>query len=245
MNDRPQYQQHEPGPLPSNDAEESEAEHALQLLGAVDIVEAFTALRHELKLQVRGGRELQQLLQDRLQRIEQRVTVQQAQTSSVPVSDESRQLAEAVAEMEESLQRALEAFAQPPSSAKPPASLFDQFDRAVLQASWTARIFAGHLLQELRGMIEQFASQSERRYETLNSTRRGLELLLARVHRLMQQCEIRRVDVLHQTFDAETMHAVDVVDAPSVLSEHVAEQLRPGYLWRGRLLRFADVRLAR
>ena len=28
------------------------------LLGATDIVEAFTALRHELKLQVRAGREL-------------------------------------------------------------------------------------------------------------------------------------------------------------------------------------------
>ncbi|MEZ6074200.1 MAG: hypothetical protein R3C56_00565 [Pirellulaceae bacterium] len=41
-------------------------------LGAIDIVEAFTSLRHELKLQVRSGRDLQQALDGRLQQIEQR-----------------------------------------------------------------------------------------------------------------------------------------------------------------------------
>ena len=73
----------------------------------------------------------------------------------------------------------------------------------------------------------------------------GFELLLARVRRQMQQCEIERVDVLRQIFDAETMNAIDVIDVPAVPSSHVAEQLRPAYLWRGNLLRCAEVRLAK
>lgn len=221
------------------------------LLGAVDIVEAFTAMRHELKLQVRGGRELQETLQTTLERLEQRLTaLQQTAASSTPSSDEGRRLAEAVAEIEESLRRVWDTMSrQSASQQSAPCrlayTLLDQFDGAVAHATWGTRKFAGRLLQEIRGMIEQAAAAAERTDESFQETCRGLELLLARVHRLMQQCAIERVDVLHQPFDAETMHAIDVIDDPDVASSHVAQQLRPAYLWQGRILRYADVRLAR
>ena len=78
-----------------------------ELLGAVDIVEAFTTLRHEIKLQVRGGRELQQSLQESLQRLEQKLTAPPVGTT--PTS-ENRKMAEAIADIEESLQRAIESI---------------------------------------------------------------------------------------------------------------------------------------
>ena len=61
----------------------------------------------------------------------------------------------------------------------------------------------------------------------------------------MQHCKIERVDVLRQAFDAEIMRAVDVIEAPNISSAHVAEQIRPAYLWQGKVLCYADVRLAK
>ncbi len=245
MNDEPLDNQQIARPLPTDNSEETEAEHAWELLGAADIVEAFTALRHELKLQVRGGRELQQSLHDSLRRIEQRLASQQAQAGTSSPSDESRPLAEAVAEIEESLERTLGTLTRRSPSPCEPASLLDRFDHAMTRASWVTRKFAGHLWTEVRGIIEESASESRERDEAMDSAHRGLELLHARVHRLMQQCDIRRVDVLQQPFDAEVMHAIDLIDTPSVPSGHVVQQLRPAYLWRGNILRYADVRIAK
>jgi molecular chaperone GrpE (heat shock protein) len=216
-----------------------------ELLGAVHIVKAFTALRHELKLQVRNGREMQQSLSEGLRLIEQRLAAQSRPSEPMAVTETSRELAEALAEVEESLHRAVEALAEQATAAAPAESLSSQFDEAVAAASWTARTFARPLLRDLRELIEQLECDAEASLAVVDTSRQGLELLLARVHRLMAQCRIERVDVLEEAFDAELMHAVDVVEAADVPTTHVAEQLRPAYRWQGKILRCAHVRIAR
>jgi molecular chaperone GrpE len=72
----------------------------------------------------------------------------------------------------------------------------------------------------------------------------GLNLLLARVRRMMREQRIERLETLGQAFDANTMNAIGTVDSGEYPSGHVAEQLSPCYQWQGRLLRFADVRVA-
>ena len=252
---------------------DSELESEL-LLGAIDIVEAFTSLRHELKLQVRSGRDLQQALDGRLQQIEQRLDEQIALVSRIestppapPASAtvggdqrllaESRQLAEALAEIEENLQRAAETLAaplvakgQPSAPANPLAELLVQFDQSIAAASWTSKLLARPLLARLRGLIEGSLREptiavADPARERLEVSGRGLELLLQRVHRLMEGCNVERHDVLGQAFDAETMRSVDVVSTDAVPSSHVAEQLRPLYLWQGQVLKYANVRLAK
>lgn len=249
------------------------------LLGALDIVEAFTSLRHELKSQVRTGRDLQQSLDERLQHIEQRLDEQVALVSRIesapPVpqalptalSDqrllaEARQLAEALAEIEENLERAVETLRSPLAATPPPsgpptplAELLGQFDQTVAAASWTGKLLARPLLARLRGLIERGLIESglqqpdseiaDPARERLEVSGRGLELLLQRVHRLMESCDLVRQDVLGQAFDAETMRAIDVVSSDSVPSMHVAEQLSPLYLWQGQVLKYANVRLAK
>ncbi len=234
--------------------------------GALDIVEAFTALRHELKLQVRGGRDLHQLLVDGLQRIEQRIEQKLAasqlavsQTPSATAADAGRDLAEALAEMEDSLHRVHEALARPTleeQAVAPTAEpILSKFDEQVLLAPWWLRKFAASWVQSLRQSLRQSVAvaideehhrrELQSQDEQLKGAQQGIELLHARAQRLMQQCALERVDVVGQPFDAEWMHAVDVVVAPQTPSAHVAEQLRPAYRWRGKLLRYADVRLAR
>lgn len=234
--------------------------------GALDIVEAFTALRHELKLQVRGGRDLQQLLVDGLQRIEQRFEQRLAasqlaasQPPSATAADAGRDLAEALAEMDDSLHRVHQALARPTVveqiDAPKAEPILSTFDEQVLQAPWWLRTFAAGWVQSLRQSLSQSVAvaideehhrrELQSQDEQLKGAQQGIELLHARAQRLMQQCALERVDVVGQPFDAEWMHAVDVVVAPQTPSAHVAEQLRPAYRWRGKLLRYADVRLAR
>jgi len=220
---------------------------SVELLGAVDIVEAFTALRHELKLQVRSGRETQQALSDGLQKIEQKIEQRMAaaQTATSAGSADGRKFAEAIADIDESLQRAVESLISSFSSAKGESTRLTGFDAAVKQAPWLARKFASSIFSDLRKILEQVEQESRAAENSRRTMLQGFELLVARMRRQMQQCEIERIDVVGKAFDAEYMNAIDMIDAPKVAKSHVAEQLRPAYLWRGNLLRCADVRLAK
>ena len=216
-------------------------EPSFERLGASDIVEAFTILRHEIKLQVRNGRELQQSLQESLQRLEQRIATPPIVAEGVP---ENRKMAEAIAEIEESLQRAIESIVQLPAMAPSESNLLHRYDQLVAKAPWIAKTFAGKWLEDLRAGLAQSIFAAKQTEPTQDATYRGLDLLLARVHRLMRQCEIERVNVLHQPFDSETMNAIGLIVDPSVPSTHVAQQLRPLYRWRNNTLRCAEVRIA-
>lgn len=213
------------------------------MLGALDIVEAFTALRQELKLQVRSGREAQQAFSDGLLRIEQRIAA--SQTNPAAQSSESRKLAEAIADIDENLQRAVESLTKNFPATKAPPTWLASFDAAVAQAPWAARTFATRTFSTLRKILEQAEQETLAPEKSQRTTLQGFDLLMARVRRQMQQAEIERVDVTGQPFDAEIMNAIDMIDAPAFAKAHVAEQLRPAYRWRGNLLRYADVRLAK
>ena len=183
---------HTAGIASVDEAMEASMEPAFELLGAVDIVEAFTTLRHELKLQVRGGRELQQSLNDTLQRLEQRITSLPTNPSASNTS-ESRKMAEAIAEIEESLQRAIESIVQEPESARSDVNVLNRYDAMVSKAPWIAKTFAGKWLEDLRAGNAHSIATARRADSTPNIPHRGLDLLPARVHRLMNQCEVRHV----------------------------------------------------
>ncbi len=218
-----------------------------ELLGALDIVEAFTALRHELKLQVRGGRELQQSLVTSLERLEKHLQSEPAKGEGEErLAGEARILADAVAEMEESLSRSVEMLRQSAAREEDLVAALKEFDEVVAGSSRWARMGAGGLLEKLRNLLENsLVVRDEQDQSLVDVTRQGLDLLLARVHRLMEACDLQRVDVQERLFDAELMQAVDVIEQAEVPSAHVAEQLRPAYVWRGKILRCAHVRVAK
>ena len=236
-----------PTGMPSSLLNQEKKPSPIEMLGALDIVEAFTALRQELKLQVRSGREMQQSLSDAMQRLEQRVEQGVAATlsSNTAATPEGRKLAEAMADIDESLQRAVESLTQNVRIPTEKPTWVARFDQLTTKAPWLARKFAAKTFAEVRTILVQ-AEQASRSSEKSPATViQGFELLMARVRRQMQQCEIERVDVLRQPFDAEIMNAIDVIESPAVPSSHVAQQLRPAYRWRGNLLRYAEVRLAK
>ena len=70
----------------------------------------------------------------------------------------------------------------------------------------------------------------------------GYDLLQNRLHRTMHQQSIVRMQCLGEAADPNRMTVVEVVSDLSRRPGTVVEEVRPGYCWDGRVLRFAEVK---
>lgn len=179
------------------------------LLGAADIVAAFTALRHELKLQVRAGRDLA----ERLDRLETAVGAAARQPPPAVAGDGVRGLAVAIAEIEESLERATVAVAEQAESLSLEAAAAGEeggdddapdehapdddhgrndgaaagsraaWDDCLARAPWPVRTLAAGLLTRLRDVfdeaVEQATEDGRRRSEAAGDSLAGAVTALA------------------------------------------------------------------
>jgi molecular chaperone GrpE len=68
---------------------------------------------------------------------------------------------------------------------------------------------------------------------------------LRRVERVLPTLELEPLSCTGEMFDPETMEAVEVIGDTGLVSGTVVEEVRPGYRWRGKVFRFAQVRVAR
>lgn len=156
---------------------------------------------------------------------------------------ETRSLAIALAEMDEALTRSIDLgkkqLAEIRSTPNPNAEL----QRELAKVSWLQRWFARGLIRRLNQTVERL--QPESADQPAQKMLQNLELLHERLRRLMQARNLERRDVQRLPFDSTQMNAVDAVASEDVPPGHVAEQLRPLYLWNGQVLRFAEVRVAK
>lgn len=240
--------QHESPEEPSLDEEAPREEPRF---GALDIVEAFTAMRHEWRGQTKESRALVEQIDaavSSLQSLESKLLACVAENGAED-SDETKKLVLLIVESDHQLSRAIAATAQwdairrahDEADANAAEHVFEGMGRV---ARWFARPLM-KLLAEQRAAQESVAE---------NPALNGLNLVLARLRRAMHERAIERIETQGEPFDAESMRAIGTVPAGAAAENagpvdcpagHVAEQLSPAYLWRGRLLRFAEVRVAK
>ncbi|MGH7201627.1 MAG: nucleotide exchange factor GrpE [Planctomycetaceae bacterium] len=216
--------------------------------GMVDVVEAFTAMRHEWRGQTKESRALAEQIQaavTSLQSLEAKRLARAADSrpedsAESNESNESKQLAELIAQTDHQLSRAVAAITQWEADRRlREAADAQAIERYFAGMNAVARWFARPLL---RFIAEQHPVPEP---TAENPAIEGLSLVLARLRRMMKEHHIERLDAEGQVFDAATMNAIGTVASPDCPSGHVAEQLSPAYRWQGRLLRFADVRVAK
>lgn len=211
--------------------------------GAVDIVEAFTAMRHEWRGQTKESRALAEQIQAAvagIQALEARMLECAAEPESgsndVDPAAVARPLAMLIIETDHQLSRAVSAIAQlettrqqqAESDLKTMENCFAGLNRL---ARWLARPLMTVIAEQRRVPVASGR----------NPAVEGLTLVLARLRREMQEQGIERIEALGKIFDAETMRAIGNVESSDYPSGHVAEQYSPAYRWQGRLVRFADV----
>jgi molecular chaperone GrpE len=107
-------------------------------------------------------------------------------------------------------------------------------------ANWREEI-AG----EQRESAERLGQAAERVRQMLAALLTGYTMSMQRLERALQQSQLETIPAAGQPFDPERMEAVEVVTEPGRTVTDVIEEVRRGYLWRGRVFRFAQVRVAR
>ncbi len=104
--------------------------------------------------------------------------------------------------------------------------------RAVLEQAARARLERSHQAVDRVGLL-------------LGSLVTGYRMGLQRVERALQQAGLEPIVAVGSPFDPERMEVLEAVGNTGRQPGEVLEEVRRGYLWRGRVFRFAQVRVAR
>ncbi len=218
-----------------------------QEFGLIDLVREFTALRQELKLETKSTRSLQEqaeaLLPPLRQAIEHFRSV--APREEQAVWNTGKALAEGLATLDEALDRGRTQIE------KARELLVDEQARALTAAldelfksqSWFRRRRFRRYHEQVMEVVRRDAQGPRRQW--FESLLEGYGLMQNRLRRVMQAEDIERIECLGRQVDPELMIVVEVVDDPDLPPHTVIEELRRGYLWRGRVVRHAEVKASR
>lgn len=219
------------------------------LFGIVDLVDAFTAMRHEWRHQSRQNSELAQAFSDSITQLNQ---LEASVDSKLQIAGEDARLKNlifVIIELDISLQRAIEALSDPRTGIEASQtgqfnrqldgiqlSIKQQFDKLGFFRRWLARSF-------FRDINEIISTRENR--ESTDGVLEGLQMILTRLRTLMSEHHLVRTETLGQPFNAETMSAVSSVASDTCAPDTVAEEISPAYFYQSQLIKYAQVRVAR
>ena len=79
---------------------------------------------------------------------------------------------------------------------------------------------------------------------TAEQLSKGVELIVKQMQEILRQLQVNKVATVGEEFDPRLHEALGAVERDDLPDQHVAEEIRPGYKLRDRLLRPALVRVA-
>jgi len=214
--------------------------------GVIDLVEEFTALRHELKLQTKSGRGLldqtEATISAMKQAIEQFRAVERSEDQAIWST--GKPLAEALADLDEALERGRREIERAKRLIADEAicSLKAALEAVHRRRSWIRRRLLRAYHAEVLDVIERAGLGQHDRFDALLE---GYGLIQKRLKRAMTSEKIEWIACEGNPVDPERMTVLDVLDDSSRLPGTVVKELRRGYTWRGRVLRFAEVQATR
>jgi molecular chaperone GrpE len=197
------------------------------------LVGQFTALRHEVNLQTKAARAAVEQNAEVLRQLADRDEPEEADEEPEPDADEIlRPAVKAVIDIADAL---VLSHKQAEKLRDGAASLLNG-DAVQHRPGFLARLFGAPAspppdLDALRKLAAGVAD--------------GYAMSLRRVERLLPTWEVEPVRCTNEVFDPERMEVVEVVGDTGRPPGTVVEEVRPGYRWRGKLVRYAQVKVAR
>lgn len=221
-------------------------EVAAPAVGWGDLVEAFTALRHELKLQTRSARGLQEQSAAAIDAMQHAVAAL-TEAPPAPAGNErdARRLAETLAGLHEAMDRgarAVEAVRrtlETPAGERMAAMLDEEYARLSRWRRWAVRPWRDQVL------AASAATTGPNPSDAFRALADGYTMIQARLERAMREHELERIACVGRPADPHSMMVVAVVDDPQQAEGTVVEEVRPGYRWKGEVLRVAEVTAVR
>jgi len=232
-------------------------------LDVATIVQHFTALRQEVNLQTKSSRvHLEQnaqtmvMLQQALEALQSRQT--QSQQSEKSGQDELvRPLLktlldahDALSLAEREVQRLLVNPPAPPRPAITPAPTVE-----IRLPFWARLLGLGTSIEQQIVPLRIWRSEqppppgldeyAQRFRQVLDALLVGYRMSLQRIERAFEQQGLEAISCVGQPFNPEIMEVAEVVRVEGRPSTEVVQEIRRGYLWQGRLFRYAQVRVAK
>lgn len=219
-------------------------------VGLYRLVEEFTALRHEVKLETKGSRRLQEQIEALLPTLRQAIDQFRAvgPKEEQAVQSVGRPLAEALADLDEALDRGRIEIEKARDRLDAEATGLAASIESDLNALFQGRSWLGRRrLRTYHGQVRDLVGRRlrETRPELFAALLEGYGLIQSRLRRAMDAGQVRRIEAIGRPIDPAKMTVIEVVDSPDQPPGHVVDEVRRGYTWRGRVLRYAEVRAAR
>lgn len=222
------------------DSEDSGAPH----VGLLRLGEAFSAMRHEVKLHTKGARNLEETVSQSLERLEaaSRLFKSVQAKEREAVERVALPMVEAIIEFHESLRRAERAFqaARHQLTEAAPTDLRQTMDSQFAAQRWWRRLKWRRWHAHLRDMAcTTLRETAEQEFANLME---GFRMIQTRLARALTDGQIRRIDETGGQVDPTRMTVVELVRDSNLPPETVIEVVRAGYLWGDRVVRYAEVR---
>jgi molecular chaperone GrpE len=216
-------------------------------VGLYRLVEEFTALRQELKLQTKSARGLQEQTEAVLPALREAIEqLRKAEPGGARTAGDPRKSpAEALADLDEALERGREGIekARTRLVEEPETALAAALDAHLAGQSWLRRRWNRKYHAEVRAVALGVGPEQRRAF--FEALLEGYDLIRSRLRRALQAEGIERIECLGRPVDPERMVVLAVVEDPSRPPGEVIEEVRRGYTWRQRVLRPAEVRASR
>jgi molecular chaperone GrpE len=220
----------------------------------------FLALRHEVNLQTRAVRSQQEQNAETLKQLTQALQVlRQSQGGAEerpgrsPRSDEEllRPLLKTLLDLHDALTPAEREAGRVAQTILPGLDAYKsgQPEKSPVRRSWFRRLFGRREPSDVgrpsSAADPQLQPALERIRQLLGSLLTGYTMSVQRVERSLQQHGLEPIPTVGRSFDPELMEVVEVVTDSDRPAGEVIEEVRRGYLWHGRVFRYAQVRVAK
>ena len=214
--------------------------------GLIDLIEEFTALRHELKLQTKSSpRSPSRPKQCR------RRSSRRSNTSARSSPGKNRRHGPPARRVGPRPGRS--GRSPPPRRGRnlpahrqiaelAPQSLSSALDELLPRPVVDQPPLAGGYHQQVMESLERNGAS---RHALFDSFAEGFGLIRKRLGRLMAAEQLEPIACVGRAVDPELMTVLEVVDSPESPPGTVTKELRRGYKWRGRVLRYAEVQAVR
>jgi len=107
-------------------------------------------------------------------------------------------------------------------------------------AEWALAVNDAHAAQS-----EEIAALADKLNPMIEGITDGYAMSLRRVERVFEQVGLMPIPAEGEPFDAELMEVVEAISGSDEPSGTVLEEVRRGYRWKGKVFRFAQVKVAR
>jgi molecular chaperone GrpE len=240
---------------PSPPAEHGAAgEQAAEPLDLHTLLSHLVALRQEVNLQTKAVRGQQEQNAETLRQLGQALqTLRQAQNGGDQTGQQAKEellrpVLKTLVDVHDALWLAEREVRRVTQNVLPELENFPVAPEPEAEASFLGRLFGRRAAPRAKHSEEQaslMSESAERIRNMLGSLLTGYTMSLNRLERTLEQAGLEQIPCEGEAFDPELMEVVEVVAGSGLPAGEVVEEVRRGYLWNGRIFRYAQARVAK